>query len=82
MYYCVFSEQTCELCPAGKYSTLNATVCTECGVGKYSTATGASACVACPANSQPATAAGASSCLCNAGFRLDAGTATIHISSG
>lgn len=71
---------TCLDCAAGKYLTTTGaaaeSACVACAAGTYSAATGATAlgaCVACPANSQPATASAAGSCLCNAGFRLDAG---------
>ena len=67
----------CAACDAGKYKTAAGSAgCTSCAAGKYLSSTGATAagaCVPCPVNAQPATASAATSCLCNAGFLLQAG---------
>jgi hypothetical protein len=59
------------------YGLKPAEVCPACAQGFYKAYAGAGACVACPANSQPATTSAATSCLCNAGTYSSSGTGTL-----
>lgn len=60
----------CTACPAGKYKDASGSAaCTNCTSGTYSqNATAATACLACPANSNSPVAS--TSCACNPGYAL------------
>ncbi len=77
----------CENCEAGKYAAAAAsTVCTNCEAGKYKVSAGVGVCLVCPSQSSSlpgshfcpciagsvSSASAAKSCVCDAGFTLDA----------
>ena len=68
-------SSACQDCPMGTFSIAtgqrNVSTCAECEAGKYSSLLGASTasdCLDCPLHSLPASAKGASECLCEMGF--------------
>ena len=68
-YKSVASSSVCTNCPAGKYSTIGASVCTDCPAGTYSASTGATDCQNCSVNTQSLVGSTAlTSCLCSPGF--------------
>lgn len=74
-YWLSQSSSACHDCPVGKFSTApgqrNVSACSDCVAGKYSSLLGSSAasqCLDCPLHSFPASATGASECLCETGF--------------